>query len=156
MQRMYCLAINVIERELGYNAKGRKVHLICNVSSMNIGCYKIIIDSCHFDCSGEVYIVQNCTNITIQNSQLIGGLEIYNPNKMITNNIVIKNNEFSYVTDNNIYKTPLLLYNIKNINITKNVFENNFIKMIDSYNVHVYGCEDIAFNENYKLNLFIT
>lgn len=151
-----CLAINVIEREFGYNAKGRKVHLICNVSSNKSGHYKIIIDSCHFDESGEVYIVQNCANVIIQNSQLIGGLEIYNPNKMINNNIVIKNNEFNYATDNNSYKTSLLLYNIKNINITENVFENDLKKMINGYNICVYGCEDIIFNENHKFNLLLT
>ena len=151
-----CLAINVIEREFGYNAKDRKVHLICNVSSKNAGCYKIIIDCCHFDYSGEVYIVQNCTNVIIQNSQLIGGLEICNPNKMITNNIVIKNNEFNYETGNNTYKTPLLLYNIKNINISENVFSNTLNKMTDGYNVRVYGCEDVIFNKNNNFNLLIT
>lgn len=150
-----CLAINVIERESGYNAQGRKVHLICNVSSENIGCYKIIIDGCHFDESGEVYIVQNCTNITIQNSQLFGGLEIYNPNKMISNNIVIKDNEFDYVSNNNIYKTPLLLYNIKNINIAGNVFNDLLKEILDEYNIRIYGCEDIIFKENYNFNLFI-
>ncbi|MBU3160941.1 glycoside hydrolase family 55 protein [Clostridium frigoris] len=151
-----CLAINVIEREFGYNAKGRKVHLMCNVSSDKGGCYKIVIDCCHFDESGEVYIVQNCTNITIQNSQLIGGLEIYNPNKMIINNILIKNNEFYYATSNNIYKTSLLLCNIKNINIVENIFVNSLKKMLDEYNIYVYRCEDIIFNGNQNFNLLIT
>lgn len=151
-----CLAVNVIEREFGYNAKGRKVHLICNVSSNNVGSYKIIIDCCHFDESGEVYIVQNCTDVIIRNSQLGGGLEIYNPNKMISNNIVIQNNEFNYATDNNSHVTPLLLYNIKNINIAGNVFTNNLKDMIGGYNALVYGCQDISFNENCNLNLFIS
>ena len=150
-----CLAMNVIEREFGYNAKGRKVHLLCNVSSNKAINYKIIIDCCHFDENGEVYIVQNCTNVIIQNSQLIGGLEIYNPNKMITSNIIIQNNEFNYATDNNSHITPLLLYNVKNVNIKGNLFTNNSKNMIGGYNALVYGCDDIIFNENNNFNLLI-
>jgi hypothetical protein len=151
-----CSAMNVIEREVGYNAKDRKVHLLCNVSSNNAGNYKILIDSCDFDDSGEVYIVQNCTNVIIQNSQLMGGLEIYNPNSMISNNIVIQNNEFNYGTDNNAYKVPLLLYNIKDINIVGNVFTNTFKDMIGVCNIYVYSCEDIIFDKNYNTNLLIS
>jgi len=151
-----CSAMNVTERESGYNAKGRKVHLLCNVSSNNACNYKIVIDCCHFDESGEVYVVQNCTNVIVQNTQLMGGLEMYNPNRMITSNVVIQNNEFNYATDNNDYVTPLVFNNIKNINITGNVFTNRLKEMTDGYNVLVYGCEDIIFNNNYNFNLLIS
>ena len=151
-----CLAINVLERESGYNANGRKVHLLCNVSSNKGGNYRFLIDSCHFDESGEVYIVQNCTNVIIQNSKLTGGLEIYNPNNRIINNIVLQNNIFDYATKNNDYMTPLVLYNIKNINIVGNVFKDTLKGNIADYNVCVYRCDDIIFLKNCNFNLLIS